>query len=48
MLNGWRKDDPGMIFRIPTELCWRGDNVGDGDDGDDSDDDDSDGDVVQV
>ena len=32
-----------MIFRIRTELCWRGVNVGDGDDGDDSD-----GDVVQV
>ena len=43
LLNGWRKDDPGMIFRIRTEWCWRG-NDGDGDDGDDSDGGDDDGD----
>ena len=41
-----------MIFRIRTELCWRGKD-GEDDDDNDSDDDDSDGgdddgDVVQV
>ena len=36
-----------MIFRIPTELCWRG-NDGEEDDGDGSDGGDDDGDVVQV
>ena len=36
-----------MIFRIPTEWCWRGDD-GDGDYGEDSDGGDDDGDVVQV